>query len=173
MEPAHIEGLFEAGRYPEIWTYTQGNLMSIEGTEEYVRAALAKENALTFVIENRATGKVIGSTRFYEISKQNRSLEIGNTWLTPGVWRTAVNTECKYLLLKYCFESLGTVRVQFKTDARNLRSQAAISRLGAVKEGVLRKHMIYPNGFIRDSVYFSIIDSDWPSVKDRLEKMLK
>jgi len=115
----------------------------------------------------------VGSTRFLNISIQNRNLEIGSTWLSPTVWRTRINTECKYLLLKHCFETLGTIRVQLKTDSRNVRSQRSIERLGAVKEGVLRNHMIMPDGYLRDSVVYSIIDKEWVQVKNKLESMLR
>lgn len=126
-----------------------------------------------FVIYDNDSGKVVGSTRFLDISIPNRSLEIGWTWLSPTVWRTSINTECKYLLLKHCFETLGTIRVQIKTDGRNLRSQQAIERLGAVKEGVLRRHRIMYDGYVRDSVYYSVIDEEWLFVKDRVESMLR
>jgi N-acetyltransferase len=172
LENRHIEGLYEAGRFPEIWEVTQGRILSLDEAKLYVRKALDQEGAVPFVITELVTGKVIGSTRFFDISATNRNLEIGSTWLTPSVWRTAVNTECKYLLLKHCFESLGTIRVQLKTDSRNTRSQKAIERLGAVKEGILRNHMILPDGYIRDSVYYSILDREWPAVKSRLEQFL-
>lgn len=173
MDTKHIEGLYEAGRYPEIWEVTQGRILSVDEAKEYVRKALEQEGAVPFVITERASGTVIGSTRFFDISASNRNLEIGSTWLTPSVWRTPVNTECKYLLLKHCFETLGTIRVQLKTDSRNTRSQQAIERLGAVKEGILRNHMILPNGYIRDSVYYSIIDREWPAVKARLQQFMR
>jgi RimJ/RimL family protein N-acetyltransferase len=169
MEVGHIEGLYEAGNFSEIWAVTQGRIASLDDAKEYVLKALGNAGAVPFVIKERASGKLLGSTRFFDISAQNRGLEIGSTWLTPAVWRTAINTECKYLLLKHCFETLGTIRVQLKTDSRNLRSQRAIERLGAVKEGVLRNHMILPDGYVRDSVYYSILDREWPSVKSRLE----
>jgi RimJ/RimL family protein N-acetyltransferase len=172
MEFKHIECLYEAGRYPNIWTVTQGRIDSIEDAREYVSKALEQKNALPFVIIDLESQKIVGSTRFYDISVQNRSLEIGSTWLTPAMWGTYVNTECKYLLLKHCFEKLGTIRVQFKTDSRNIRSQRAIERIGAVKEGVLRNHIILPDGYVRDSVYYSIIDREWPEVKLRLEKFM-
>jgi RimJ/RimL family protein N-acetyltransferase len=172
MEACHSEGLYEAGRYPVIWALTQGQIFSFEDAREYVRKALESAGALPFVIIHRASGKIVGSTRFYDISVPNRSLEIGSTWLTPDMWRTVVNTECKFLLLKHCFETLGTIRVQLKTDSRNTRSQRAIERLGASKEGVLRNHMILPDKYIRDSVYYSIIDREWPEVKSRLERFI-
>src|SRR5699024_2902682 len=113
------------------------------------------------------------STRFLNISIPNSNLEIGWTWLSPKVWRTSINTECKYLLLKHCFEMLGAIRVQLKTDSRNVRSQQAIERIGAVKEGVLRNHMVMSDGFLRHSVYYSVIDQEWSLVKDKLERMLR
>ena len=167
--------MFEAGNYPEIWTYMPQNSSSLEDMEEIVEGALAQMVTgaeLPFSIVDQMSGKIVGSTRFLDISPANRSLEIGWTWLTPEVWRTRINTECKYLLLKHCFETLGTIRVQLKTDSRNLRSQAAMERIGAIREGVLRKHRILPDGYIRDSVYFSIVDDEWPKVKARLEAML-
>lgn len=172
MRHEHGEGLYEAGNYPDIWTVTQGRIASLEDSKAYIQKALEIPGALPFVIIDRVSSRIIGSTRFYDISAQNRSLEIGSTWLTPSVWRTKVNTECKYLLLKHCFETLGTIRVQLKTDLRNERSQRAIERLGASKEGVLRNHMILPDGYIRDSVYYSILDREWPDVKRRLEGYL-
>lgn len=115
---------------------------------------------------------IVGSTRLIDLSETDRGVEIGWTWLTPSVWRTAVNTECKFLLLRYCFEELNLIRVMLKTDSRNMRSQAAITRLGAVKEGVLRNHRILPDGYIRDSVIFSIIDQEWPNVCKHLQDAL-
>ncbi|MFC5403209.1 GNAT family N-acetyltransferase [Cohnella soli] len=172
MEKGHAEGLYEAGCYPGVWELTQGQIVSQEDAREYVRKALESERALPFVIIERESGKIVGSTRFFDISVPNRSLEIGSTWLTPSKWRTPLNTECKYLLLKHCFETLQTIRVQLKTDSRNVRSQKAIERLGAKQEGILRNHMILPSGYIRDSVYYSILDREWPHVKTRLEGFL-
>ncbi|WP_116189384.1 GNAT family N-acetyltransferase [Paenibacillus taihuensis] len=172
MGREHVEGLYEAGRYPEIWEITQGTIATLDDAKSYVEKALSQQGDMRFVIKDRESGIILGSTRLFDISVANRGLEIGSTWLTPSVWRTSVNTECKYLLLRHCFETLGTIRVQLKTDMRNTRSQRAIERLGAVKEGVLRNHMILPNGMIRDSVYFSILDREWPSVKERLESLM-
>jgi N-acetyltransferase len=172
LEPKHSEYLYEAGRYPDIWTFTQGRIESIDDSREYVFKALEQQNAIPFVIIDQESQNIVGCTRFLDISIQNKGLEIGSTWLTPAMWRTSVNTACKYLLLKHCFETIGTIRVQFKTDSRNIRSQRAIERLGAVKEGVLRNHMILPNGYVRDSVYYSIIDKEWPEVKLQLERLM-
>ena len=119
-----------------------------------------------------ATGRAVGSTTYMSISRKDRGLEIGNTWLGKPWQRTGINTEAKYLLLRHAFEVLGAVRVQLKTDGRNLQSQAAIERLGAVREGVLRKHMLLYDGFLRDTVVYSILDDEWPAVKARLEARL-
>ncbi|SDX45991.1 GNAT family N-acetyltransferase [Paenibacillus sp. CF384] len=172
MTVGHVEGIYEAGRYPEIWTLTAGAIATLDDAKADVNKALSQSAALPFVIVDRTTGRIVGSTKLFDISIANRGLEIGSTWLTPSVWRTAINTECKYLLLRHCFETLGTIRVQLKTDSRNTRSQQAIERLGAVKEGVLRNHMIYPNGYVRDSVYYSILDREWPAIKERLQSLL-
>lgn len=126
-----------------------------------------------WVIEERATGRLAGSTRYLDISWAHRSLEIGWTWLAPEWWGRAVNLECKRILLAHAFERLDCVRVQLKTDARNLRSQKAIERLGAVREGVLRHHRILPDGYRRDSVYYSILSAEWPMVKERLDSILR
>jgi RimJ/RimL family protein N-acetyltransferase len=175
MSSSHIEGLWEAGRFDEIWTYMSTAFRSREDVERYVADALAAHEAgtqLPFVTVDRATGRVLGSTRFGNISRKDKGLEIGWTWLTPSVWKTAVNTECKWLLLRHCFEQLGCIRVQLKTDARNLNSQRAIERIGGVREGVLRNHMILRDGYVRDSVYFSIIDREWPEVNRKLQLWL-
>ncbi|KAB8126144.1 GNAT family N-acetyltransferase [Gracilibacillus oryzae] len=176
MEDCHAEELFEAGNNPAIWAYMPMKVQSMEDMKSLVNGALkAKEQGseFPFVIIDKDSGKIAGSTRFLNISIPNRNLEIGWTWLSPAVWRTRINTESKYLLMKHCFETLGTIRVQLKTDSRNVRSQQAIERLGAVKEGVLRNHRVMPDGYLRDSVYYSVIDEEWGVVKDRLESMLR
>ncbi|HZS90949.1 MAG TPA: GNAT family protein [Chloroflexota bacterium] len=129
-------------------------------------------DALPFALVERAGNRAIGSTRYHYIELQHRRLEIGVTWITPRFQRTAINTEAKYLLLGHAFDTLGCQRVEFKADANNARSCQALPRIGAVQEGVFRKHMRYPDGRIRHSVYFSIIDEDWPSVKRGLEEKL-
>jgi RimJ/RimL family protein N-acetyltransferase len=176
MRHEHASALYEAGRDPQIWSYMPMFVRTEQDMERLVREALAdrdKGNSFPFVICDLQSGSIVGSTRFLDISSANRHLEIGWTWHSPEVWRTRVNTECKYLLLRHCFETLGTVRVQIKTDSRNLRSQHAIERLGAVKEGVLRKHRILPDGYIRDTVMYSIVEAEWPAVKKRLEAFLQ
>lgn len=176
MHIDHVEGLFEAGSNDEIWTYMPMKVKTIDDTKRLVDNALsARDQGLEFpyTILDQKTNKIVGSSRLLNISKLNRSLEIGWTWYNPSVWRTRINTECKYLLLCHCFETLSTIRVEFKTDSRNTRSQRAIERLGAVKEGTWRNHRILSDGYIRDSVYYSIIFQEWHTVKAKLQHYLK
>src|SRR5581483_2850906 len=129
--------------------------------------------SVVFATVERNSGQVIGSTRFMNIDRVNRRVEIGSTWIVPAWQRTAVNTEAKYLMLKHAFEVWGCMRVELKTDALNQRSRQAILRLGAKEEGTLRKHLVTWTGRVRDSVYFSILDTEWPNVKTGLEERLK
>lgn len=128
--------------------------------------------SLPFAVIDRLSGQVAGCTRYLDIQPANRAIEIGWTWYGGAYQRTSINTECKYLLMRHAFETLGCVRVQLKTDGRNARSQAAIARLGAVREGTLRRSRVMHDGFIRDTVYFSVLDSEWLGVKARLEGFL-
>jgi RimJ/RimL family protein N-acetyltransferase len=130
-----------------------------------VSAMQARGEAVAFVIIEMATGEAVGGTVLFDYSEVHKRVEVGFTWLATRVWRTAVNTECKFLLLRHAFETLGMNRVQLKTDARNVRSQAAITRIGAVREGVWRSHMVLPDGRVRDTVMFSIVAAEWPAVK--------
>lgn len=171
----HSEGLWEAGRYEEIWTYMSMAMRQPDDARQFVAAALKAQGEgreLPFAIIDKMTGAVVGSTRFMNIAKADRGLEIGFTWLTPSVWKTKINTECKWLLLRHCFEELGCIRVQLKTDARNLNSQRAIKRIGGVYEGLHRNHMIVRDGYIRDTVFFSILDREWPKVQEKLQLLL-
>lgn len=173
----HVPGLWQAGNEPEIWTYMPyGSLDSEDKMRGWVEGMLnrqARGNDLPFAIIHLESGQVAGASRYMTIERQNRSLEIGGTWYGKAYRRTAVNTESKYLLLKYAFEDLNCIRVQFRTDLRNERSQHAIERLGAVREAVFRKYSIMPDGHQRSSVFYSIIDEDWPQVKHRLESLLE
>jgi RimJ/RimL family protein N-acetyltransferase len=176
LEPlaeVHIPELAIAGRDDEIWQYMRyGSITTEPGMRAWVMELLdaqAQGTDLPFAVIHLASGRAIGSTRYLEIRRPHRALEIGGTWYALDYQRTAVNTECKYLLLRHAFEELGCLRVQFKTDLRNERSQCAIERIGAVKEGVLRNHMVLLDGTIRHSVYYSIIDAEWPAVKALLE----
>lgn len=177
MAEAHAPELAEVALEPEIWRHmVYGNVDTEEKLREFMRLLLARQaegTDLCFTVFHRPTGKPIGCTRFMNIDVGDRSVEIGGTFYGLAYQRTAVNTECKHLLLRHAFEEWGCIRVQLKTDLQNLRSQAAIERLGAVKEGVLRNHMILPTGRIRDSVLYSIIDAEWPDVKARLERLLE
>lgn len=176
LSETQIPGLTLAGADPSIWQYMlYGELTSEEKMRDWVLDILDRKAAGTdqpFVIRHQETGELIGATRFLEIRPAHRSLEIGGTWLATKFQRTSVNTEAKYLLLRHSFESLACIRVQFKADSRNERSIRAIERLGAVHEGMLRNHMILDDGVYRHSVYFSILDSEWPLVKVRLEERL-
>jgi RimJ/RimL family protein N-acetyltransferase len=172
----HARDLFEAAGEKSVWSYMPlSGFPDISAVEDWIRASLEAQAAgadLPFAILLQQNSVAVGSTRYMDIRRPHRGLEIGWTWLAPGVQRTRVNTETKYLLLKHAFEDLGAVRVQLKTDARNTRSQRAIERLGAVLEGAHRRHMVTWDGHIRDTVYYSILDNEWPDVKRRLEAIL-
>jgi N-acetyltransferase len=173
---AHEASLVVAAQPAQIWQFLASEpIQTRERMHQWLLAAQKEVDAgdkVWFAIVRCADGRAIGVTSYMDIRRHDQGLEIGGTWLTPEVWRTAINTECKYLLLKHAFETLGCIRVQLKTDARNVRSQKAIERLGAVKEGVLRKQMIIRGGYQRDTVMYSITDSEWPAVKARLDEFL-
>jgi len=171
----HVDALTKAALDPKIWEFTSSVIRNAGEMQKYVEEALGLQHAGTampFATVDRDSGTVIGSTRFGNIDVTNRRAEIGWTWLTPKWWRTAINTEAKYLMLRHAFEHWKCIRVEFKTAAKNQRSRAAILRLGAKEEGILRHHMIQPDGSYRDSVYFSILDDEWPQVKRQLEESL-
>lgn len=176
MSEAHIPGLTEIGAGQTFWDFMlYGNINTEVDMSGWVRDILGraeKGSDLPFTVIHLASGRVAGATRYLNIMPKDRGLEIGGTWYGTDFQRTAVNTECKYLLLKHAFETLGCIRVQLKTDLRNERSQRAIERIGAIKEGVLRNHMILPDGRYRHSVFYSILDTEWEGVKKRLEEML-
>lgn len=171
----HVEPLALAGTDEELWRWTITRIANRDDAEAYVRAALEERErglSLPFATVRTADGMVIGSTRFGNMDAANRRVEIGWTWLGAAYQRTAANTEAKYLMFRYAFEELGCMRVELKTDARNERSRRAIERIGAREEGVLRKHMLLWDGRIRDTVYYSLLDDEWPAVKRRLEELL-
>ena len=178
LEPltrAHAPELAAIGLDPELWRLQPRPIESPADMLEYVEQALADEArgvSLPFVIVRRSDQSVIGSTRFMEIALAHRRLEIGATWLTRDAQRTGANVEAKLLLLLHAFETVGVQKVVFKTEALNTQSRAAILALGAVEEGTLRRHLIADNGRMRDMVYFSILDSEWPAVRARLEARL-
>jgi RimJ/RimL family protein N-acetyltransferase len=170
----HREALRAAADDERIWVHT---LMVARGSEfaRWFEEALAQRAAgrqVPFAVRRLADQAVIGSTSYLDPVPPHRRVEIGSTWYNPAVWGTEVNPECKLLLLAHAFEVLGMNRVSLCTDVRNTRSQAAIARLGAVKEGVLRAHMLAQGGRIRDSVLYSIVRTDWPQVKARLSARL-
>jgi len=175
MTAEHVPALWEAGRDPDLWRLTTNQPASEADMRVYVDAALraqAAGTALPFVTTEAATGRVVGSTRFGSVEPAHRRAEIGWTWIAAPWQRTAINTEAKYWMLRHAFESLGCVRVELKTDVLNERSRRAILRIGATEEGILRRHMITDSGRMRDTVYFSILDDEWPDVKARLEQRL-
>jgi N-acetyltransferase len=170
-----VAALAQVGLDADLWRLQLHRISSEGDMRAYVRAAIdeaASGTALPFVIADQETDRVIGSTRYADIVKAHRRLEIGWTWITPRYQGTAANTEAKFLLLSHAFESLGAMRVTFKTDALNVRSRMAILSLGATEEGTFRRHMICDDGRVRDSVYFSITDLDWPRIKARLQSKL-
>lgn len=183
LEPlteAHVPDLAAVGLEPSIWRHMRyGAMNTAADIAAFVRGLLADQArgtdlpfAVILAANGPATGRAIGCTRYMEIRRKDRGLEIGGTWYGLAYQRTGVNTECKYLLLRHAFEELGCIRVQLKTDILNERSQRAIERIGAVREGVLRNHMIRADGTYRDSVYYSIIASEWPAVKAHLLRLL-
>ena len=178
LEPlaqTHHAALCAIGLDPEIWELIPYRVATPEDMTGYIQTALQQQaagSALPFVTVDVPSGQVIGSTRFMNIDLANRRVEIGATWIARPWRRTAVNTEAKYLMLRHAFETLGCLRVELKTDSLNQRSRDAIRRIGATEEGTLRQHMITWSGRLRDTVYFSILDSEWPRVKRDLEQKL-
>ncbi len=171
----HHAALCEIGLDPVLWKFVSPLIKSAEDMRRYIETALRSQaagSALPFVIVEKPGAQVVGSTRYANIDTMHRRLEIGWTWIAAPWQRTPINTEAKYLLLKHAFETLGCIRVEFKTDSLNVQSRAALVRIGATEEGIFRNHMIMDTGRIRHSDYYSIIDSEWPSVRARLEKKL-
>ncbi|MFZ1042406.1 MAG: GNAT family protein [Anaerolineales bacterium] len=176
LSETHVPGLTAVGINDEIWRWLPyGVMKNEEDIRGWVREMLhraANGADRPFAVIYLASGRVAGATRYMDIHPKDYALEIGGTWYGVEFQRTAVNTEAKYLLLRHAFENLKCIRVQIKTDLRNERSQKAIERIGAVREGVLRNNMIMPDGYYRSSVYYSILESEWPAVKARLEEMM-
>lgn len=178
LEPVrldHVAALWRAGAYEEIWRYLPYTIRSEDDMRTSIEAELRKQQAgLTFRFATiaKTCAQPVGSTSYLNIDRQHRRLEIGGTWITPSWQRSAVNTEAKYLQLSHAFETLRCIRVEFKTDSLNVKSQRALARIGAIEEGTFRNHMVMPDGRLRHSVYFSIVDSEWPSVKAYLERLM-
>lgn len=175
MRVDHLPAICKAGLEPSIWEWTTNSVKDESDLEKYVRNALAVQMqgvALPFVTIERKGGTLVGSTRFGNIDTVNKKAEIGWTWINSDWQRTAINTEAKLLMLTHAFDTWKCIRVEFKTDANNKQSRDAIARIGGVEEGTLRNHMITESGRFRDSVYFSIIESEWEAVKAELESKL-
>ncbi len=176
LQPDHAGALYAAGRDPEIHRYLTGPAPATPADLAAVVAqaltAVAAGEQVAFVIVDLASGRVAGTTRYLDIRRGDRAVEIGHTWLAPEFQRTVVNTEAKYLLLRHAFAVLGAVRVQLKTDERNSRSRRAIERLGAHFEGILRNYQTRWDGFVRNTAMYAITAADWPGVKAGLEARL-
>jgi RimJ/RimL family protein N-acetyltransferase len=179
LEPltmAHHAALWEIAKDHELWRWTAADIRTPDDLSRYMETALAEQaagRALPFATIARAAGRAVGSTRFGNLEPLNRRAEIGWTWVGHDWQRTAVNTEAKLLMLTHAFETWGCIRVELKTDALNQASRAAIARLGAKEEGTMRRHIITQAGRVRDTVYYSIIDEEWPALKARLEARLR
>ena len=178
MDLKHAVDLYEVGQATEIWRYLPVCIKNRDDMRRWVEKALREKERglhLPFVILDQCQN-VVGSTRIFGFpgfGQTHRTFEIGWTWLSPHVWRKKINSVSKYLLLNHCFDQLQAVRVQIKTDSRNIRSQKAIEKIGATLEGTFRRHQVMPDGWIRDSVYYSIILEEWPFLKCRLEVLLR
>lgn len=176
LGPEHAEGLYEAGKDPEIWRWLNikqpSSLAEMRGMLEDDLVRLAAGTRVPWVQIDAVTGEVAGTTSYYEIEPAHRGLYIGGTWIGTRWQRTAMNTEAKLLLLERAFDTLGAIRVGWHTHCRNERSQRAIERLGARREGVLRSHRIRPDGSVRDTICYSMIRDEWPAARDRLRRRL-
>ncbi|MEO0559175.1 MAG: GNAT family protein [Bacteroidota bacterium] len=171
----HLDALANVGLDPDLWRLSFRQLETRDDMRAYIEEALqeqAEGRSLPFATVDLASSTVVGCTRFGNIALAHKRVEIGWTWVAKPWQRTAINTEAKLLMLRYAFEALGCQRVELKTDSRNTRSQNAMRRIGATEEGTLRKHMVTASGYIRDTVYFSILDSEWPAVEIRLTDRL-
>ena len=172
----HADGMRAAVKDGELWKLWFTSIPAPEKVEDYIQIALGmRENngAMPFIVREKETDKIIGCTRYFNVDEVNQRLEIGHTWYSESVQRTIVNTECKYLLLAHAFEKLDAIAVEFRTHWHNHKSRAAIARLGAKQDGVLRNHTKTADGVYRDTVVFSIINLEWPAVKRSLEFKLK
>ncbi len=172
----HLDDLCEIGLFAELWRWTMNTISTRADMEKYLEEALIEQSqgvSLPFVMVDVESGKIVGSTRFGNITPRHRRVEIGWTWVTPGFQRTHVNTEAKLLMLTHAFEVWVCVRVELKTDVLNEKSQSAMLRIGAKREGVLRRHVITDEGRFRDNVFFSIINEGWTDTKRALENKLR
>lgn len=176
LSESHLDALCQVGLDPELWKWIPSQVLDRDQMLRFIRTQLAdqeKGTALPFATIERASGKVVGNTRFMNIDMPNKRVEIGGTWIAKPWQRTALNTEAKFLMMRHAFETLGCNRVEWKTDALNTQSRNAILRLGAKQEGIFRQHVVTWSGRLRDSVYFSVIAPEWPDVKQALEAKIK
>ncbi len=176
LDERHVADLAKIGVGGDFWNFMLSDDIRNEADmRRWTMDILAREKTngdLPFAVIDLRSGRAAGATRYLNVVAKDRGLEIGGTWYGLEFQRTAINTECKYLLLTHAFETLNAIRVQLKTDSENIRSQKAIERIGGVKEGVLRNHMILPDGRVRHSVYYSIINSEWKETKIKIEALL-
>jgi RimJ/RimL family protein N-acetyltransferase len=175
LTPSHLDGLMRAGADEAIWRWMPYCPRTRDEFAKWLDDAIRateRGDQLGFATIDRASGEIVGSTRLFFVSPHDRRVEIGGTWLAPHAQRTGINTEAKLMMMTYCFETLGCVRVELKTDSRNEQSRRAIARIGGQFEGIMRKHMLVQGGNRRDSAYFAVIDDDWPAVKQRLTATL-
>lgn len=172
LAPSHFEALLTISQRPEIWTHLPCDGTDRRNLERELRSAMlqrAQGMQYPFTIIDAHTGAVIGSTRLFDLHPEHKKLEIGWTWYDPAYWGSGHNLECKLLLFRFCFDTLKVHRIQLKTRDTNQRSQAAIQKVGAVYEGTLRKDRVMPDGRVRDTMVYSVLDDDWPEVERRLE----
>ena len=172
LEPRHYAGLFSTLEPQELRFIAPPTYWAADSLGEFIESVAWPANRIPFAVVSRKTGEVVGCTSFFDANESNRGVEIGGTWIHSSQHGGATNPEMKLLMLEHAFETRGAIRVQFKTHHENLRSQQAITKLGATREGTLRNHVIYPDGSRRHSVFFSILDSEWPEVKARLLERL-
>lgn len=175
MELAHIDAIFEAGNYEEIWTHLAITIASREDAKHFVEQSLiskAQGKEHPFVIIDNKTNRIIGGTKLMDLDLTHQRISLGFSWLSPAYWRSPINSNCKYLLMQYCFEVLQVNRVQIQADERNIRSRNAIARIGATEEGIFRSHMIRKDGTPRNTVIFSVIRPEWPAVKMHMEHLI-
>jgi RimJ/RimL family protein N-acetyltransferase len=175
LNQVHLSAIQAAAADGKLWELFFTSVPSFENTQQWLDLALdmkEQQKALPFAVKDNVIGKIVGSTRYCNIDHHNKRLEIGYTWYSKSAQRSAINTECKLLLLSHAFETLDYNAVEFRTDWFNQKSQAAIERLGAKRDGVLRNHMVMPDGRVRDTVVYSILKNEWPGVKMNLQYML-
>ena len=172
LAPGHDDGLWEAARFPEVWTWVMPAPQTRAGFGAYLEAARAAEGEFALATVDASDGTPLGMTRYMALRPADHGIEIGSTWLTPSAWQTGANAEAKLLQLGYAFDTLGCIRVELKTHASNARSRAALERMGATFEGIHRKHRVIPGLGVRDTAWYSVTDDDWPRVRNVLESRL-